>query len=153
MERAESPPRARRTSIDGGRMGSPRNSQDLSGTLASSPLRNLHADSEAGRLARASMSSLTGAVASRGSIDDLRQRMETIGTPATVAAGAGANAGEIETTRVDRLLREREQMRRTRSQTNLNASDEGDDFDGGEDFLEDQFADEVAAKNQSGVEE
>ena len=130
MERAESPPRARRTSIDGGRMGSPRNSQDLSGTLASSPLRNLHADSEAGRLARASMSSLTGAVASRGSIDDLRQRMETIGTPATVAAGAGANAGEIETTRVDRLLREREQMRRTRSQTNLNASDEGDDFDG-----------------------
>ena len=32
MERAESPPRARRTSIDGGRMGSPRNSQDLSGT-------------------------------------------------------------------------------------------------------------------------
>ena len=54
------------------------------------------------------MSSLTGAVASRGSIDDLRQRMETLGTPATVAAGAGANAGEIETTRVDRLLRERE---------------------------------------------
>ena len=90
MERAESPPRARRTSIDGGRMGSPRNSQDLSGTLASSPLRNLHVDSEAGRLARASMSSLTGAVASRGSIDDLRQRMETIGTPATAAAGAGA---------------------------------------------------------------
>ena len=130
MERAESPPRARRTSVDGGRMGSPRNSQDLSGALASSPLRNLHADSEAGRLARASMSSLTGAVASRGSIDDLRQRMETIGTPATVAAGAGANAGEIETTRVDRLLREREQMRKTRSQTNLNASDEGDDFDG-----------------------
>ena len=95
MERAESPPRARRTSVDGGRMGSPRNSQDLSGTLASSPLRNLHADSEAGRLARASMSSLTGAVASRGSIDDLRQRMETIGTPATVAAGAGANAGRL----------------------------------------------------------
>ena len=116
MDRAESPQPTRRGSHDG---GSPKQSAqtEAGGT---SPLRG-KLDGEAGRVTRASLSSLN-ALSTDGTMYDLRQRMETLGTTAVVPTGAGSAAGEVESTRVDRLLREREQMRRSRSQQNLDAS-------------------------------
>lgn len=124
----DSPPR--RMSMDEERRnaGNTRASDGNLTNPTSSPLRRT--DSEHGRLARASMSSLN-ALSNDGSMYDLRTRMESLNTPgaaAAVVASGAAGVDALESTRVDRLLKEREAIRRSRSGVNLAASGEiGDD--------------------------
>ena len=110
----------RRSSLDYDRHGSPR----ASDSIPQSPLRRLGSDA---RLARASMSSLTGGFSNNGdhgSMYDLRRQLEGLGT----ATPAGEGAGEVESTRVERLLKEREAMRKTRSSATLLTDASGEEY-------------------------
>ncbi|OUS42733.1 glycosyltransferase family 20-domain-containing protein [Ostreococcus tauri] len=114
----ESPPRRSRAFADVPDAATPFTSPRRRSVDASaSPIR--HVDSEIfARASRASMSSLN-AMSTDGSMYDLTRRMEGLAGSAVFDA-QGQQSEELESTRVDRLLRERaEQLKRTRSQTNL----------------------------------